>query len=99
MDPKSFAEQVVEVHSKVPTLRCNYEEADQRIQFHVNYEVNNSLVSDVLVSSGDADVFVNLMYYFFNTWNTQGLHEIWFIKGNCTVFVCNPCFDWLRHYQ
>ena len=64
-------------HQKIESLRCYHDEADQQIQYHISYEMHSTMIPEILVSSGDTDVFVSLMYNFVFTWKAQGLCEIW----------------------
>ena len=60
----------------VPALKCSYDEADDRIMFHLNHAVKTEHFSFAHVASGDTDIFVCLMYHHLN-WQLYGLQELW----------------------
>ena len=61
----------------MPDLKCSYDEADDRIMFHLNNAVQIRHFSFAHVMSGDTDIFVCLMYHFLK-WRMYGLQELWF---------------------
>ena len=63
------------VSQTVEELKCKHEEANERIQYHLNHLVCNN-IHNILVSSGDTDVFVSLMFNFLS-WRCKGLEELW----------------------
>ena len=70
--------------SLIRLLKCSYDEADDRIMFHLNHAVKVDRFEAAHVMTGDTDIFVNLMYYF-HDWRANGLSEIWFHHlGNIT---------------
>ena len=58
----------------ITELSSNQEEADDRIMFHINYDVVKHGVQSVLVDSPDTDVFVNLIFHLNKTWQLQKLY-------------------------
>ena len=76
IDSKDFCYKVVkrEVINAL-RLKCHYDEADDRIMFHVNDDVKLDNFEVVHVVSGDTDVFVSLMYHYL-TWKRLGLQQI-----------------------
>ena len=62
--------------TKVPALKCSFDEADDRIMFHLNHAVKTEHFSFVHVVSADTDIFVCLMYHYLS-WNMYGLQELW----------------------
>ena len=69
-----------EHESYVSLLKCDHEEADDRIMFHINHAVIIDQFHKVIVASADTDVFICLMYHF-RHWSMYELEELWVIKG------------------
>ena len=61
----------------IPELMCSYDEADDRIMFHLNHAVKREHFSFAHVMTADTDIFVCLMYHFLN-WRMHGLQDLWF---------------------
>ena len=61
-------------------LKCDHEEAYDRIMFHVNHAVKVDKFSKVVIASSDTDVFVCALYHF-SRWIYSGLNELWIISG------------------
>ena len=67
--------------SKQPLLKCNHEEADDRILFHVNHHgVRIAGFSKIVIASPDTDVFVNVVHHY-SHWMYCALDELWIISG------------------
>ena len=49
---------------EIRMLKCDHEEADDRIIFYVNHAVTVENFRRIIVASADTDVFVCLMYHF-----------------------------------
>ena len=64
----------------VPSLKCYYDEVDDRIMYHLNHAVRTDTFSCAHVVSGDTDILVSLMYHYL-TWSSYGLQEIWMHHG------------------
>ena len=47
--------------SLIRLLKCSYDEADDRIMFHLNHSVKVDRFEAAHVMTGDTDIFVNLM--------------------------------------
>ena len=60
----------------IPLLECSYDEADDRLMFHLNHAVRVENYSCAHVASRDTDIMVCLMYHQL-TWRRYGLSEIW----------------------
>ena len=58
-----------------PLLKCNHEEADDRMVFHVHHGITIDLYTKVIVASADTDVFVNLIHHF-NQWKYKCLEQL-----------------------
>ena len=56
-------------------LKCNHEEADDRIMYHVNNTVAIDNFTRLIVASADTDVLVCLMYHF-SRWKQFNLKEL-----------------------
>ena len=63
--------------STVQCLECFYDEADDRLMYHLNNAVKCDHVEVAHILTGDTDIYVNLMYNF-SEWSEYGLNEIWF---------------------
>ena len=50
--------------SYVRLLKCDHEEADDRIMFHISHAVVIDQFHKVIVASADTDVFICFMYHF-----------------------------------
>ena len=61
-------------------LKCDHEEADGHIMFHVNHTVKVDKFSKVVIASSDTNVLVCVLYHF-NHWIYSGLNELWIISG------------------
>ena len=61
-------------------LKCDHEEADDRIMYHVNHAVTIDNFTRVVVASADTDFFVYPMYHF-NRWKQLNLNELWVLGG------------------
>lgn len=63
--------------SQIDTLKCFYDEADDRLIYHINHAIKVDHFEKVHVLSNDTDIFVNLMFQFTN-WSKYGPLEVWF---------------------
>ena len=54
------------IFSAVQGLECFYDEADDRLMYHLNHAVKCDHAKVAHVLNGDKDIFVNLMYNFCN---------------------------------
>ena len=63
-------------------LKCDHEEADDRIMFLVNHAVKVDKFSKVVIASSDTDVFMCAPYHFCH-WIYSGLDELWVISKKC----------------
>ena len=64
----------------VHLLKCNHEEGDDRIMFHINQAVVVDYLQRVIVASSDTDVFVCLVYHF-GHWMHFDLKELWMLSA------------------
>ena len=64
----------------VPALKSSYDEADDRLIYHLNHAVRTDNISCAHVVSSDTDIFVSLMYHIL-TWSRYGLQEVWTHHG------------------
>ena len=66
------------VRITVPELRCEHEEADNRIIFHLHYLVTKGHdVNTIVVAIEDTDVIVSLLYHYGETRSNLGLKHSW----------------------
>ena len=61
-------------------LKCDDEEADDRIMLHANHAVLVDQFGKIIKASADTDVFICLMYHFCR-WNEFDLKELWVMSG------------------
>ena len=78
--------------SQQPLLKCNHEEADDRILFHVNHGVRIAGFSKIVIASPDADVFVNAVHHY-SRWMYCALDELWIISGRSGSKQTFPVHD------
>ncbi len=64
-------------------LKCDHEEADDRIMFHVNHAVVVDKFQRVVVASSDTDIFICLVFHA-TKWIELGMKELWVICGKGT---------------
>ena len=73
---RNSASKIVDGHvSTVQSLRCFYDEADDRLMYHLNQAIKCDHIEVAHVLTGDTDIFVNLMYNF-GEWSEHGLEDI-----------------------
>ena len=73
-------------------LKCNHEEADDKIMFHIYHAVTVENFRRMIVASADTDVFVCLMYHF-SRWMYFNLTEIWVLGGQGATSRAIPVHD------
>ncbi|CAG9822046.1 unnamed protein product [Phaedon cochleariae] len=61
-------------------LRCNHEEADTRLILHISHQRHNKMI----IKSDDTDVFVLLLYYYWNYDNVRS-NTIYILWGRAMV--------------
>jgi hypothetical protein len=67
-----------ECASFFPRLNCTHEEADDSMMFHVQDILNHQAgPTSLVLSSGDTDVFVCLLYHITVNWRNLGLQKLW----------------------
>ena len=55
---------IVRVHlSTVPSLRCEHEEADNRLKLHIDNAVRSGYEKGI-IASPDTDIFVTALYHY-----------------------------------
>ena len=77
---------------EIRLLKCDHEEVDDRIMFHVNHAVTVESLRRIIVASADTDVFVCLMYHF-SRWTHFDLTEIWVLGGQGATRRAIPVHD------
>ena len=60
--------------SDVPNLRCDHEEADDRLMLHIDDAVRSGY-EKVIIASPDTDIFVTALYHY-TKWMYINLHEL-----------------------
>ena len=68
------------ISEDIRLLKCDHEEADDRIMYHINHAVTVQNYEKVIVASTDTDIFICLIYHF-TRWNFLNLQEIWMLCG------------------
>ena len=58
-----------------PILRCDHEEADDRILFHANHAIKVNDFKKIIIASPDTDVFVNVIHHF-SSWIFSDIKEL-----------------------
>ena len=52
------------IATEIPALKYSYDEADDRIMFHLNHAVKTEKYAFAHVASADTDISVCLMYHY-----------------------------------
>ena len=87
-----------------------------RMMFHVQdilcHQLGLGQLTSITLSSGDADVFLCLLYHFVVNWSHLGLDELWLIRNlglkrsilplkkiclTNKMSSCTSCFNWVRY--
>ena len=60
-------------YTKFDSLKCDHEEADDRMMVHIthgykSFQISNKRSGSIIVASPDTDVLVSLIYHYNNTW-------------------------------
>ena len=66
--------------SPFPQLNCTHKEADNRMMFHVQ-EILSHHPTSMMLSSGDTDIFVYLLYHITVNCRDLGLQGLWLIRN------------------
>ena len=81
--------------SQQPLLKCNHEEADDRILFHINHGVRHDCLLQIIIASPYTDVVVNAVHHF-SRWMYFNLEDLWVITskvGSKQVFPVHELVD------
>ena len=70
---------------RVPSLKNDHEEADDRIFYHLNHSIKDDGLQKVVIASADTDIFICATYHY-NRWVYCGLKEISGKSGSLTAF-------------
>ena len=65
---------------EVHCLRCDYEEADDRIMYHINYAVTAEGFENVVIASADTDIYICSIFHFNRCMYSQ-LQGLWILCG------------------
>ena len=71
------------------SLKCDHEEADDRIMFHINQSVKEDRFEKIIIASPDTDVFVCSVKHF-NRWIFSDMKELWVISGRSGTTIALP---------
>ena len=63
------------VSSNCLDLKCDHEEADERILYHINQAIQYESYTKVVVAATDTDIFISLLYHY-QQWVYEDLQEI-----------------------
>ena len=72
-----------------PLLKCCYEEADDRMMFHLSHGVKVYKFESIVMCSTDADVYVRAAYHY-SSLSSFGLNDFWLVTGNKSTRKCIP---------
>ena len=70
-------------------LKCDHEEADDRMMFHTNHVIKVENYKNLVIASGDINVFVCALYHF-GLWIYSGLKELWIVAGKSNAKFTIP---------
>ena len=76
----------------VTLLKCNHEEADDRLMFHINHGIKVDRYQKVIIASADTDVFVSSLFHF-TRWTHSDLNELWMLCGQGLTSRAVPLHD------
>ena len=80
--------------SPFPRLNCTHEEADDRMMFYVQDILSHrSGPKSMMLSAGDTDVFVCLLYHITVNWRDLGLQELWLFRNSGVKRSILPLHD------
>ena len=65
--------------SDAPNLRCEHEEADDRLMLHIDDAVRAGY-EKITIASPDTDIFVTALYHY-TKWMYVNLQELWMFCG------------------
>ena len=66
-----------------PLLKCDHEEADDRILFHANHAIKINNYKTIIIASPDIDLSVNVIHHF-SHWIFYDLKELWILSAKKT---------------
>ena len=73
-------------------LKCDHEEADDRILFHVSHAIKVDRYQKIVIASPDTDVFISAHHHF-SRWIFFGLVELWVLSGKSDSRLAAPLHD------
>ena len=73
-------------------LKCDHEETDGRLLFHINHCVNVHKFTKIVIASSYTDVFVNALYHY-SRWVYFDLKELWVVNGKSATRTAFPIHE------
>ena len=80
------------VQTSCRLLRCDHEEPDDRLMFHINHAVRVENFTKVIIAATDTDIFVSALHHFAQ-WMHDDLDEIWMLCGQGLSSRAVPLHD------
>ena len=77
MNIMNVTEYRIQVRKTFNSFTDSHEEADDRIEFHINHAVVVDSIEAAIVCSGDTDVCTSLVYNYEYQWKQNGLRKLW----------------------
>ena len=71
---------------RVPSLKNDRVEADDRIFYHLNHSIKDDGFQKVVIALADTDVFICAIYHY-KRWLSRSLKEMRFISGKFTYLM------------
>ena len=60
----------------IPMLKCDHEEADDRLMFYINHNITVDHYQEIILASADTDIFLCFLFHF-TRWMYFDLQEVW----------------------
>ena len=64
-----------------PLLKCDHQEADDRLLFHANHALKINNYKKLIIASPDTDVLINVTQHF-SCWIFSDVKELWVLGPN-----------------
>ena len=68
------------ISSNCLDLKCDHEEADEQILYHINHAILYESYTKVVMAATDTDIFISLLYHY-QQWVYEDLQEIWMLHS------------------
>ena len=76
----------------IPMLKCDHEEADDRLMFHINHSITIDNHQEIVLASADTDIFVCSLFHFAR-WMYFDFQELWILCGQGLTSRAVPVDD------